>query len=252
MAERPIFGSAPESSELVKEVFLPLKWHPGFAQSQKEKNIEALHAAAREQGFSPLLEISSKSKSERGRHMSAFYMMVPTKQYGRIKLELAFQGSKVFERGGPFTDLYCKGDKEIGEAKRDPRLKESGPLVGFCFEGIEFPLEPKSVFYDWLYCSFLSEYRDWAVKLYEYAGFSDIEFNPYRSINCQARSAALFLSLMKLQVLDEALQSPSDFVGVLLRSGYRPQLRSEDFAPQHLFVESRDSGDRPATPPVSA
>jgi len=40
--------------------------------------------------------------------------------HGRIKLELAFQGSKVFEHGGPFTDLYRKGDKEIGQAKRDP------------------------------------------------------------------------------------------------------------------------------------
>jgi hypothetical protein len=236
MAERPIFVPTPESSELVEEIFLPLMWHPGFAQSQKEKNIEALHSAARERGFNPLLEISSKSKSERGRHMSAFHMMVPTKRYGRIKLELAFQGSKVFEHGGPFTDLYQKGDKEIGEAKRDPRLKESGSLVGFCFEGVEFPLEPKTVFYDWLYCSFLVEYRDWAVKLNDYAGFTDIEFNPYRSINCQARSAALFLSLMKRKELDEALESPSEFVRVLLRSEYRPQLRSENFAPQHLFA----------------
>src|ERR1017187_5930425 len=152
--------------------------------------------------------------------------------------QVAYQtvGEQVFERGGPFTDLYCKGDREIGEAKRDLRLKESGPLVGFCFEGVEFPLEPKTAFYDWLYCSFLSQYRDWAVKLFDYAGFTDIEFNPYRSINCQARSAALFLSLMKREALDEALQSPSDFVRVLLGSEYRPQLRSENLTPQHLFA----------------
>jgi hypothetical protein len=235
MAERPIFMPAPESPELVNELFLSMKWHPGFAQSQKEKNIEALHEAAAQRGIAPLLEISSKSKSERGRHMSAFHMAVPTKNYGRIKLELAFQGSKVFERGGPFTDLYRKGDDEIGQAKRDPRLQESGRLTGFCFEGIDFPLEPKTAFYDWLYCSFLWDHRDWAIKLYAYAGFTDIEFNPQRSINCQARAAALFLSLMKRGDLESALQSPTVFVQTLLQSRYRPQLRADDFAPQGLF-----------------
>ena len=143
--------------------------------------------------------------------MSAFHIKVPTKNHGKIKLELAFQGSKVFERGGPFTDLYDKKDHEIGEAKRDSRLKESGALVGFRFDGVDFPLEPKTAFYDWLYCSFLSEYRDWAQKLYEYAGFTDIEFNPQKSINCQARSTALFLSLMKRGELDDTLKSPSSF-----------------------------------------
>jgi hypothetical protein len=235
MAERPVFIPAPESDELVREVFLPLTWHSGFAQVQKEKNIAALHAVAAKRGLTPLLEISSKSKSERGRHMSAFHMTVPTKCCGRIKLELAFQGSKVFEYGGPFTDLYRKGDTEIGQAKRDPRLQESGRLVGFCFEGLDFPLEPKTAFYDWLYCSFLWDHREWATKLYAYAGFTDIEFNPQRSINCQARSAALFLSLMKRGDLDHALQSPNDFLQTLLRSEYRPQLRADDFTTPELF-----------------
>ncbi|MGP0076216.1 MAG: DUF6977 family protein [Bryobacteraceae bacterium] len=239
MAERPIFIPAPEDDALVREMFLPIKWHSGFALVQKEKNIEELHQAAKGRGYWPLLEISSKSKSERGRHMSAFYMTAATREHGRIKLELAFQGSKVFERGGPFTDLYLKGDKEIGEAKRDPRLKESGALTGFRFEGMDFPLEPKTTFYDWLYCSFLIEYRDWAVKLYDYAGFTDVEFNPHRSINCQARSAALFLSLMKRRQLDEATKSPLDFIRVLTDSKYRPQLRSDDFAPDHLFADRR-------------
>lgn len=236
MAERPIFIPAPDTEELVRELFLPLTWHPGFAQSQKEKNIEALHQAARERGFAPVLEISSKSKSERGRHMSAFHMTVPTKEAGLIKLELAFQGSKVFERGGPFTDLFYKGEKEIGQAKRDARLQESGRLIGFRFQGLDFPLEPKTAFYDWLYCSFLLQHREWAKKLYSYAGFTDIEFNPYRSINCQARSTALFLSLMQRGQLDTALRSPSDFLNAQLRSRYRPQLRPENFVPQDLFA----------------
>jgi Family of unknown function (DUF6977) len=239
MAERPVFIPAPESDELVREVFLMLKWHPGFAQSQKEKNIEALHESASRHGIAPLLEISSKSKSERGRHMSAFHMTVLTKKLGRIKLELAFQGSKVFEHGGPYTDLYRKGENEIGQAKRDPRLQNSGRLMGFRFEDIEFPPKPKTAFYDWLYCSFLWQHREWATKLYAYAGFTDVEFNPHRSINCQARSAALFLSLMKRGDLDTALQSPTRWVQTLLHSRYRPQLRADGFATQGLFSTQR-------------
>ena len=235
MAERPVFIPAPESDELVREVFFSLKWHSGFALSQKEKNIAALHEAAAKRGLTPLLEISSKSQSERGRHMSAFHMTVPTKCYGRIKLELAFQGSKVFEHGGPYTDLYRKAETEVGHAKRDPRLKQSGNLVGFSFDGTDFPLEPKTAFYDWLYCTFLWDHREWATKLYAYAGFTDIEFNPQRSVNCQARSAALFLALMKRGDLDTALRSPTIWVQTLLHSTYRPQIRADDFATQGLF-----------------
>lgn len=238
MAERPIFVSASDKPELVKEIFLDFKWNSGFAAVQKEKNIKSLHEAASRAGLAPLLEISTKSDSKRGRHMSAFHMTVPTKDYGRIKLELAFQGSKVFEQGGPFVDLYWKGDEDVGKAKRDPRLQESGALTGFRFEGYDFPLEPKSVFYDWLYCSFLVDYRDWAQKLYGYAGFTDIEFNPRRSINCQARSAALFLSLMRLGELETALQSPAAFIRTLSDSQYRPELRRGQSGAQRSFQAS--------------
>ena len=80
------------------------------------------------------------------------------------------------------------------------------------------------------------KHKDWAVSLYKYAGFTDVEFNPSRSINCQARSAALFLSLMKRDQLDEAMQSPQRFVSTLRHSEYRPQLRGEDFVAEKLFA----------------
>jgi uncharacterized protein DUF6977 len=240
MAERPIFVPTPQSPEMVREIFFALTWHSGFAAVQKERNIQGLHGAAAAAGFSPLLEISTKSENKRGRHMSAFHMKVEVEGYGRVPLELAFQGSKVFEQGGPYTDLYIISEKEVGTAKRDSRLKESGQLTGFRFNGFDFPLEPKTAFYDWLYCSFLLGYRDWATKLYAYAGFTDIEFNPNRSINCQARSAALFVSLMKRDQLDDALRSPMDFIRVLRDSSYRPQLRLDDFKPTALFPGRRD------------
>src|SRR6266852_169345 len=124
MAERPIFVPSPDSPELVKEIFCELEWNPGFAPIQKEKNIAALHASAAKRGFSPLLEVSTKSDSPLGRHLSAFNLKVRTWKSGEIPMECAFQGSKVFERGGPYTDLYMAADAK--DARRDTRLQVSG------------------------------------------------------------------------------------------------------------------------------
>jgi hypothetical protein len=233
MAERPIFVPDPDSDDLVKEVFLQLVWSPGFALVQKEKNIDALHKAAEAAGYKNILEVSTKSEHKRGQHLSAFHLKVKTKALGEVSLESAFQGSKVFEKGGPFVDLY---EMEPKDAKKDLRLRESGKLIGFDFEGNEWPLEPKTAFYDWLYAGSLYPHRDWIRKLSFHDGFSDIEFNPFRSINCQARSIALFLSLMKRKELDDAVQSPAAFLKRLQNSSYRPQLRSDDFASKELFA----------------
>lgn len=233
MAERPIFVPRPQTRELVKEIFLRLAWSPGFASVQKEKNIEALHDAAGEAGYRKVLEVSTKSDNKRGRHLSAFYLRVKSRRHGEIPLECVFQGSKVFEGGGPFVDMY---KMEAREAKKDPRLKESGRLIAFEFEGARWPLEPKTAFYDWLYTGSIYPHREWASKLYAYDAFSDIEFNPFRSINCQARSIALFLSLMKRHQLDDAVESPESFVRILLNSEYHPQLRNEHSGPRELFA----------------
>jgi Family of unknown function (DUF6977) len=230
MAERPVFIPLHGSRELVKEAYFDIKWHPGFSPVQKKKNVAALHEAAARSGYSPLLEISSKSEEKLGQHLSAFHLKVPVRDAREITLEAAFQGSKVFEKAGPFTDLYSA---EGREAKRDPRLQESGKLTGFTFNGFSFPLEPKTIFYDWLYVNSIYPHREWLERLYKYAGFTDIEFNPSRSINCQARSCALFVSLMKNSKLQEAVQSPHSFIDIIARYDYHPQLKDAD--PQSAF-----------------
>jgi len=231
MVERPIFVAKPASRELVDEVFLHTIWRPGFEAAEKKENIKSLHEAAENAGYPNVLEVSTKSANKRGRHLSAFHLKVKTTQKGWVPLECAFQGSKVFEHGGPFVDLF---DAEPREAKKDRRLKESGQLVAFRFEDIDWPLEPKTTFYDWLYLTSVYPHREWAVKLYAYGGFSDIEFDPTRSINCQARSVALFLSLMKRGQLDDALKSSSNFINILRDSDYRPRLRVEEAPPTLL------------------
>lgn len=229
MARRPIFVPAPDTSDLVREILFEMTWSSGFAPIQKKKNIHALHSAAAAAGYSPLLEISTKSEEILGQHLSAFHLKVHTTSFGDIPLECAFQGSKVFERGGPYHDLYSS---EVRSAKRDPRLRESGRLIGFKFEGTSFPLEPRTAFYDWLYINAIFPHREWLVRLSRYAGFTDIEFNPQRSINCQARSCALFVALTSKDLLEEAVQSPKAFIEVISNYTYRPRLPEESISGQ--------------------
>lgn len=213
MANRPIFipvktGNIPG----VKILDLDFQWFPGMAPSQKKKSIKSLHDRAIAVGVSPILEVSSKSEEELGVSLSAFNLMIETenKKY-KFSVESAFQASKVFELGGPYVDLL---NKTSLEAKRDIRLKESGNVLGFEFFGREFPVTPRTYFYDWLYVNALKRNDELACTVVEYYGFSDIEFNPKKSINCQAYSLALYVSLVSTGMLEEALSSPSRFLEV--------------------------------------
>lgn len=212
MAERPIFIPWITGHRLVREICFDFHWNPGFAPVQKKKNIVALHEAAAAKGYSPLLEVSTKSEEKLGQRLSAFSLKVETREHGPIPLECAYQGSKVFERGGPFTDLYLA---DAREAKKDQRIRGSGRIVAFRFEDFEFPTEPKTAFYDWLYSSAIFPHREFLRRLETYAGFTDIEFNPEKSLNCQARSCAIFVSMMKRGILAKAQESPSQFIAAL-------------------------------------
>ncbi len=202
---------------------IEFKWHPGMAKSQKQKSITELHASAQLLGYDRLLEISSKSEVELGVKLSAFNLLITTKKNNKIfTVETAFQGSKVFVRGGPYKDLF--GLDSLA-AKKDMRLKNSGSLKRFEFFGVTFPLEPRTFFYDWIYINALVQNEPLADAVKDFDGFTDIEFNPKKSINCQAHSVALYVSLVKFNLLDEALLSPENFLRILI-SHYERQNRN--------------------------
>lgn len=220
MAERPIFRPMATGPHLVESVPTAFTWHAGLSVQQKQRSIRSLHESARKSlGVDAVLEISSKSESEIGVELSAFNLTVEG-QGVAASVEVMFQGSKVFSRGGPFSDLYGMSPRE---AKRDQRLKESGYIVGFRFGGEDWPTKPETVFYDWLYISALLQNDDLASHVFEYDAFSDIEFNPKKSINCQARSAALYVSLVRRGCLEEAVSSPGEFIKVCSREKPRPR-----------------------------
>ena len=129
--------------------------------------------------------------------------MVLVTFFQKMSVECAYQGSKVFENGGPYHELYSVSSLK---AKTDERLHNSGKLLAFNFCGEDFPTEPKTAFYDWLYMMALYQNkRDFAKDLEVFQGFSDIVFNPNRSINCQAHAAALFVSLSKNELMNEQI-----------------------------------------------
>ena len=132
--------------------------------------------------------------------LSAFNLkkFVPSLGYS-VPVECVFQGGKVFAAGGPYTDLYTGTSRD---AKRDPRLKESGSLKAFEFEGVRYPLQPTTAFYDWLYINALMENPELAEELKQYDAFTDIEFNPDKSLNCQTRAAAIYVGLTRQVLLE--------------------------------------------------
>ena len=209
MARRPVF--VPDSDKpYVSELSLDFEYFPGFSIQQKQRSIASLHASyVAKFPSSRVLEVSSKSESDIGVRLSAFNLMIEHPGRGSYSVECAFQASKVFLHGGPFVDLL---DVSSRAAKTDRRLRESGELVAFRYCEHEFPLEPKTYFYDWLYASALCRDDKLVEQVMMFDAFTDIEHNPERSINCQARSVAKVVGLARAGLLEDALQSPQTFL----------------------------------------
>ena len=223
MAKRPLFIPAPNSG-LVEERSVEFEWFPGFAIGQKQRSIAALHrAAARQLGMSRVLEVSTKSANTLGVRLSAFNLSIEIDTHpSPILLEAAFQGSKVFATRGPFTHLYSV--RSGRDVKRYMRQYSDDKLTGFRFEGRTWELTPKTAFYDWLFVralrSLAGRDREIDRALLEFDAFTDIEFNPDKSLNCQARSCALYVALLRNGSLPTAITDPTEFLATFKLCGY--------------------------------
>jgi len=220
MAKRPIFKPVFDKNKncLFEEIEIEFKWYPGFSVSQKKKSVQSLHDEAKKKGYDPILEVSTKSNEKLGQKLSAFNLEIDAKKYGKISIESAYQGSKVFENGKQYIDLY---EKDSIIAKKDERLKNSGEIIEFNFFGEKWNIEPKSAFYDWLYLKALHPHKDFLKKeLLKYKAFSDIEFNPKKSYSCQARTCAILVSLLKLDLFDTVMSSQEKFKEIIYKKEY--------------------------------
>ncbi len=188
MANRPAWSV--DGDFVIKQSF-EFEWNGGFAVSQKRKNINNLHNEIKNKTNGKALEISTKSEVGLGEKLSAFNL----KLEGYV-LENVFQSSKVYANGGPYLDLL---EVEPKEAKRDERHTTSGALKCFEYKEHIWELEPKTMFYDYIYLVsiFNTFEKSELIELLEYDWFTDIEFNPSKSINCQARTVALLKYILK-------------------------------------------------------
>lgn len=195
MAQKQVFFS---SFNEVETRIIDYEFHPGFALSQARKNIMAIHDAMKfvKSDCNPL-EVSSKGLQPFSSKYSAFNLMIDG-----YPLEILFQGSKVFEdeKGnvvGPFFEELSKMSSRDAKIFISQFSCEKGyHLKKFLYQGEEWPLYPKTLFYDWLYYkAFIQNGK--VEDIEEYDAFSDVCFNFHKSINCQARSLALIKVLIE-------------------------------------------------------
>lgn len=203
MATRPYFQTGNGTDNFYQENFCDFIFHTGFALSQKQKSVKSMHEEIlKKHPQYKILEVSRRSENELGVSLSAFNLLFLNNDNKKYPVECVFQSSKVFVNGEQYKDLLYKTARE---AKTDERLKSSGKLLKFSLNGKDWALEPKTCFYDYIYISALSLNKSICEQLLKYDTFTDIEFNPQKSFNCQARSVAIAVTLLKNGLLDKYL-----------------------------------------------
>ena len=211
MAVRPVFVVSDDP--LVRTVDTEFVYHNGLSRAQRMRSAKSLHEAfLRSHPQTRILEVSRFSEGEIGTQLSAFHLRITLEGGQQVPVEVAYQAGKVFEEGGPYTDLLTAAPKE---AKADPRLRESGRFVGYELEGRPFPSRPVRLFYTWLYMQALRENEELSGLLCGYDAFTDIAFNPKKSLNCQAFACAAYVSLTRSGRLERALGEIGFLAGLL-------------------------------------
>ena len=221
MATRPIFipnykkisNNDITIDNLVQIKNVDFTWHSGLSIADKQKSIASLHENAKKiDGVNHVLEISTRSTEKLGVALSAFNLKIRTTKNNEIPVECVYQSSKVFQGNVQYLDFLHKSP---AEAKKDERLKSSGEIIAFRPFGKqekEWNVNPISAFYNWIYINALMQHSEYHKQLLNYQAFTDIEFNPKKSLNCQAYATALFCSLYKKELLDEIMQTPQRFL----------------------------------------
>ena len=143
-----------------------------MSYSQKCKRRDALHNAianTKLYDMDKVLEISTKSDKKLGINLSALNLTIPFAS-NDYTVEKVYQVSKVIENG---------------------KVKE------FKLKNTVFEKNPYSMYYDYIYVLELYFHKEYWEELAKYEIFTDIEFNPNKQLNTQARAAALWNTLYK-------------------------------------------------------
>lgn len=173
-------------------------------RQQKRKDVLAFRKAVSE--YYPdkkILEISRKSDNSLGVRLSAVNLKLDG-----YPLECVYQSSKHFEGDGRFDFLLYEKPEYARKYVRDNAF---GDVICFVYNGMLFNRHPKTMFYDYIYIKAVCQSGIDLSKLLEYGAFTDIDFNPAVSYNCQARSCAILVHLLKNGTLNHHLSSVDSF-----------------------------------------
>lgn len=246
-ATRPFFCASRKEGQAFIEGEVSFDWHSGMSWQVRQRSSDAMREAILDK-FSKtnlkadeILEVSTASHDyDVGQALSAMNLIytdpVTSESY---PLENWFQSSKVFikegKERGPYRELldaklakrYINphpDKKTIEQLKDDPLFEmiqseiNESKMSCFKLSGKEYPLIPRSAFYDYLYVSALCQpqNRTLAEGLMGYRIFTDIMFNPgngkTKRFNTQARSCAIYVALNKRRQFDEGPLGFSQFV----------------------------------------
>ena len=154
-----------------------------------------------------VLEISSSSLYSIGSDLSAMNLKKQTKK-GLTTVESAFQSSRIYSTPqgeiGPFPEYLFLTGKECKKIVKEKSLGYHS--YRYNFDGMDFfaPDYHISLFYDYLYLNALCEDENHNVaKLLLESGYTAFTDLATLSLNSQARSAAIFISLARCGRIDE-------------------------------------------------
>ena len=209
MQQKPVFVSE-ERFPYFYTVLVPFETVKASSEvkSTVKSKVDSLH-----ERFSHIypdkkvLEISSASDEDTGRLLRSEILnkKIPSLDTS-APVENVFRGSCVFENGGAYPEIF---EMSPQAAKSDKRLKGSGALTHYYFEGTEYPKRPRAAFYYWLYVNALLENQELAEQVIRYDAFSDISCSPGKKPFGAARGAAVFTALSRLGLLDQAVDFES-------------------------------------------
>lgn len=270
-AIRPFFCASKRDGQAYIEDEIEFDWHSGMSWQVRQRSSDAMHEAILQKFSksdlepSEILEVSTASHDyEVGQALSAMNLIYTDPDtLESYPLENWFQSSKVFLKDGrergPYRELlnvrlakrYINphpDKKTIEQFEGDPLFEKIQSEINgskmncFRLSGEDYPLLPRSAFYDYLYVSALCQpqNRELANGLMGFRVFTDIMFNPgsgkTKRFNTQARSCAIYVALSKRGILDLGMPTFDEFVREV---DYKFDTY-EDEDPQQRLFESSD------------
>lgn len=169
MANRPIYISTGDINNPFTEDSISFEWKAGYSYVNKCKRRDNLKKEiAKKYDIDKWLEVSSISDKDIGRRLSALNLMLTLTNGNKYSVESIYQSSKVYK---------------------------DNHIIGFKFNNTVFENNPYGMYYDYIYMVALYQNKDYHEIIKDYYLFTDLFFNPNKSLNTQARAIAIFKTL---------------------------------------------------------